>query len=416
MKLRQIHKIALSYVLAAWIALGVLTPCTVYGEDLEVPLIAAGTQDEMNRYELPDGRGFMTNLKQGDQGAMVAAFSFDQGLSYELYRNGVRISYVNEMLIQKEGAYEMKVISSYGGDRAYGLFTFSIVELDLGYLEQFQFGKVIESPDMEVKFDPKEGGFECMFPNLQSFQASVPNGGLAREEVRFTFPDNMTVVVRQEDRLTAPEEYRFWEPGSYMLTVTSMPDMQGRSTDYNTYVLRYYFRIIGEQVNDVDVVNAPQGFAISSVFRDGVPIRAPSREYHILNQDGEYRFVMTGTGLKVEYDVVFNRDTWAPLIHFHKEYDRFGNLKRVSYEGSETGKEVALSVNSEDAGSTRGTLTGSGAYMLRISDRAGNYREYRIVIPMAREFTRQDGVIVTFIILMAVTGFMIHARRHMRVL
>lgn len=416
MGIRQICKIGLTCVLAVWFALGISGPLAAFGEDLEVPLTAAGTQEEMNRYELPDGSGFLTNLKQGDEGAMVAAFSFDQGLSYELYRNGTRVSYVNEMLIQNEGSYEMKVIGSYGEDRAYGLFSFSIVELDLGYIEQFQFGKVVETPDMDVRFDREAGEFECVFPNTQSFRASVPNGGLSREEARFTFSDSMSVIVRYEDKITAPGEYRFWEPGSYMMTITSMPDMQGRSSDYNTYVLKYYFRIIGEQVNDVDVVNAPEGFYISSVYRGGVPIRSPSREYHVLKRDGEYRLVMTGTEMKVEYDVMVNRDTTAPLLHLKKEYDRFGNLKRVSYEGSESGRGVILTINGEDPGSVKGTLTDSGAYVLRIWDQAGNYREYRIVIPMAREFTWQNGAVITLIVLVTITGFMIHARRHMRVL
>ena len=83
-----------------------------FAADMEVMLIPAGTEEEMNRYELPDHKGFLTNLKSGDTEAVVAAFSFDDGLSYELYRDGEQVSYVNEMLIQASGSYEMRVFSS----------------------------------------------------------------------------------------------------------------------------------------------------------------------------------------------------------------------------------------------------------------------------------------------------------------
>ena len=144
-----------------------------FAADMEVMLIPVGTEEEMNRYELPDHKGFLTNLKSGDTEAVVAAFSFDDGLSYELYRDGEQVSYVNEMLIQASGSYEMRVFSSYGEDRAWASFPFTITEFDAAYLEEFQFGKVIEQPEMEMKFHRAEGEFEFFFPNGQSFRAKM---------------------------------------------------------------------------------------------------------------------------------------------------------------------------------------------------------------------------------------------------
>ena len=36
-----------------------------FAADMEVMLIPAVTEEEMNRYELPDHKGFLTNLKCG---------------------------------------------------------------------------------------------------------------------------------------------------------------------------------------------------------------------------------------------------------------------------------------------------------------------------------------------------------------
>ena len=57
-----------------------------------------------------------------------------------------------------------------------------------------------------------------------------------------------------------------------------------------------------------------------------------------------------------------------------------------------------------------------GVYILSVEDRAGNVREYRVTIPYEREFSTKNTIIVTFMILLAISGFMIYARRNMRVI
>ena len=63
-----------------------------------------------------------------------------------------------------------------------------------------------------------------------------------------------------------------------------------------------------------------------------------------------------------------------------------------------------------------GELTDGGVYILSVEDRAGNVREYRVTIPYEREFSTKNTIIVTFMILLAISGFMIYARRNMRVI
>lgn len=43
-------------------------------------------------------------------------------------------------------------------------------------------------------------------------------------------------------------------------------------------------------------------------------------------------------------------------------------------------------------------------------------REYRVTIPYEREFSTKNTIIVTFMILLAISGFMIYARKNMRVI
>ncbi|MBS5604995.1 MAG: hypothetical protein KHX84_11655 [Enterocloster asparagiformis] len=387
-----------------------------FAADMEVMLIPAGTEEEMNRYELPDHKGFLTNLKSGDTEAVVAAFSFDDGLSYELYRDGEQVAYVNEMLIQASGSYEMRVFSSYGEDRAWASFPFTITEFDAAYLEEFQFGKVIEQPEMEMKFHRAEGKFEFFFPNGQSFRATVPDGGVTRGEVSLTVPDHLTAVVKYEDSIVTGDSHTFWKPGNYMVMLSSMPDLQGRSVDYNTYVKYFYFRIIPERVNDMEVMNAPAGFYIRSVTRNGAGIKPGSREYYRMERDGRYRFVLGSEKAGVEYTLELEKDTVAPVIHFKRSYGRFGDLKSVSYSIGNQDAAVKVKLNGDYYMAPSGELTDGGVYILSVEDRAGNVREYRVTIPYEREFSTKNTIIVTFMILLAISGFMIYARRNMRVI
>ena len=60
-------------------------------------LIPVGTEEEMNRYELPDHKGISHQSEVRGHGSGCGGISFDDGLSYELYRDGEQVSYVNEI-------------------------------------------------------------------------------------------------------------------------------------------------------------------------------------------------------------------------------------------------------------------------------------------------------------------------------
>lgn len=387
-----------------------------YGQEMEVPLIPSGTEEEMNKYEMPDGRSFSTNLKPGDQAAMVGAFSFEDGLLFELYKDGKRISYTNEMLIQESGSYEMKIISSYGEDTVYCLFPFSIAGFSAEYMDQFQFGNMVEQPDMKMEFDKSSRDFLFTFPNGKSFRTTIPQGGLTQGEVVFQIPDDMTAVVRYNDRIQTSDAARFWQPGNYMIVLTSMPDMQGRTSDYNSYVLRFYFRIIPAIVNDTEIINAPEGFSIRSVTRNGAGVKVESRRFCHMKADGQYRIIFASEKEGVEYDLELFKDTVAPLLNIEKSYDFYGNIRQAVYEKREQDSTVTVKLNGSLYQSESRVLTEGGVYVLKTTDEAGNVREYKLMIPFAREFTLKNKIIVILVLLLTVSGFMIYTRRNMRVL
>lgn len=387
-----------------------------YGQEIEVPLSHVGTEEEMDKYEMPDGKSFLTNLKPGEQAAIIGAFSFEEGLEYELYKDGNRVSYVNEMLIQDAGMYRMKIVSRYGEDTVYSLFQFTIVPFNAGYLDQFQFGNVVEQPELEIEFDKEKREFIFTFPNSQSFRATIPQGGITRGEVGFEIPETMAAMIKYEDQILVSDVKSFWQPGNYQMTLTSSPDIQGRTTDYNTYILHFYFRIIPEIVNDTEIMNAPAGFYIRSVSLNGAGMKLFSGEYYQMKKDGRYQFIFTSEETNVEYTLELEKDTVAPILNIRQSYDRYGNVKWAAYETKEPGSTITVKQNGSLYHSASPELKEGGVYDLSIEDEAGNIRRYKIIIPFAREFTMKNKIIVILVMFLAVTGFMIYARKSMRVL
>ena len=397
--------------------LGVSAEEAETGEDV---LRYMGLVDEFHRYEFSDGRGFYTTLKNGETDALVAAFSFDEGISRAFTREGEAYLYEEGGVIQEAGLYQVVIFHS--GLMESALFTFSVstaaesgAELpDLaGMLQELFAGKQEANVPLTGGYDPEMQRYTYAFPDGAAFSATIPNGAIGSRAALY-FTAGITVECWYEGEKTAYESGSVCtRPGAYHFVLYH----RGRGEDggETAYTAAYYALLLDGPSNAVDVVNAPADFCILSVMREGEAVQPENAHTLRLRQDGAYFITFVSDFFPQQYyNVRLERDTRAPLLYF-TEGALSGALDQpVAYSPSEPDCFLEVTMN-YDPYPVTGWLADNGSYQLRIRDTAGNVRSYYITVdvPVAVGMGTVAWIL-TGAVLAAVILWMLHLRRKSR--
>lgn len=294
-----------------------------------------------------------------------------------------------------------------------------IIEEYLNAMENVP-GEVAEAKLVQplLEISVRGQGLEYRLPDGNVFFSSVPNGMLTGEPVEFRPPDNALSLIQVDDELAAMQSReRFTEPGSYRIRMLCYSPVSGREINYTVYEVLFYFTILEPVTRQVGVVQAPEGFVITGVRKDGIRQEADSHRYVFLQQDGAYEIDYEkeeGQPLALQTRLV--RDTTAPFLNFSQEMGREAVPSPLSFQPSEPDCTIRMLYNGSSGYAVSNTLTTAGIYELRVSDRAGNSRSYQVRIRQTYEFMDYRLMIAGILLFGGIVLWMGFLRGHMRVL
>lgn len=261
-------------------------------------------------------------------------------------------------------------------------------------------------------------GLEYRLPDGSVFFSSVPNGMITGEPVEFRPPDNALSLIQVDDELAAMQSReRFTEPGSYRIRMLCYSPLKGREINYTVYEVLFYFTILEPVTRQVGVVQAPEGFVITGVRKDGSRQEPDSGWCVFLQEDGVYEIDYEkeeGQPLKLKTRLA--RDTTAPFLNFSQEVGRDAVPSPLSFQPSEPDCTIRMLYNGSSGYAVSNTLTTAGIYELRVSDRAGNSRSYQVRIRQTYELMDYRLMLMGVVLFGGIVLWMFFLRRHMRVL
>ena len=396
-----------------------LTPMTVYGVEVDLRRVAA-EDEEIYRYEFPNGLGVETTIPMGSSDQMITIFAFDEGIEYQMYRDGEQIVYSQDDLLMEDGDY---VLHMKAQDYT-ATFEFSLS----GSAEEYDisFGSIVTVQKLDGGYSHSKQRFVYTFPNGASVTANIPIGNISSSHVTFSFSGAVSGTLLKDD---APADFTVGETiseeGVYRLSLTAMPDITDategtfddmETTDTNIYKADFCFRILSSPCSDMGVYNPPQDFEITGVSLDGKAAEFSS-DYCLLDKDGSYSFQLRHKAdSSVTGKASLQIDRLAPYLTFPQGGAGGEAEGTVLLRKSEESAEVTILKDQEPYLGDPTKLTDPGYYQITIRDEAGNQREYRLRLTEAFHFSWTTLVIILLIAAAVVVAIAVFARRNMRVI
>ncbi len=281
-------------------------------------------------------------------------------------------------------------------------------------------GKAEQAEVVTPELEPivTDRGVEYHLPNGEWFVSSVPNGMITGEPVEFYPPDNGLSVVRIGDGEPAMQEQgRFTKPGSYQIQMLCFSPLSDSQADSKAYEVSFFFTILEEEESHLGVVQAPEGFIISDVRRNGKKQQEDGGRWVFLEGDGifEIDYADEKTGAK-KFETRLVRDTVAPFLNFSQNMEDGRAEAPLSFQPSEPDCVVMVRYNGISGYASVNTLTVPGIYELSVADKAGNSRSYLVRLEQVYKLFDKRAVIIAVIFLAGVAVWMAGLRRSMRVL
>ncbi len=251
---------------------------------------------------------------------------------------------------------------------------------------------VTEDPELLLSYNAGTQRYTYTLPDQSSFSLSVPNTAVSTQPVQLLLPDNMQMESCQKDGVSIYQESTaFKDSGTYDLTVLSVGE---GSVDENNpsevkmgenYRFHLHFQICDNLNNLLEYIQAPEGFVLSAVTRNGVR-QTVEKNYYFLPGDGSYVFEFLSEADNLPYELRYAFDATAPRLSFDgldAENMGRGRVQVRSTEictaevmhGSET---YNLKQNSQEK--IEDSISGVGVFRLTAMDSVGNSRNYLVYI------------------------------------
>lgn len=256
-----------------------------------------------------------------------------------------------------------------------------------------------ESAPTGQGFDAEQNLYYYTFRDGSRFMIGVPQNGISNSAVLVVLPTGGSGKVSMgENSMDLPERVSVNEDGNYHIEVTSAG---GESISWN-------FSVMSHAVSSLAQIQAPEGYYISSIVKDGVPVEGiHEAKTYDLKADGSY--TVSFLSYYEEYPEWFLAamlDTQAPTLQF-SGIDESGKAtgKTVEYKPSEENVAVTVTKGKKTVKTFHNTIEGSGTYVVTVSDAAGNQTTYEIKIPYRAD---KMTVLLVVVVWLLALGFVIY--------
>ena len=318
---------------------------------------------------------------------LLLSFGFSQTVMAEPAES---TAFETQSLSESEAA-ELQQLPNGMSDDAAASYTeqmddiYSTGDVDTGFA-------IIEDPDLVLGYHEASGMYTYTLPDGSRFAVSVPNTAVTTQTVRLVLPENMLLQSCTRDGVDQYElSKELTEPGSYTLQLleTGMAsydaDNPTELQNTNNYSFTLHFRICENVNNSLELVQAPEGFQISAVSRNGKRSEE-ARSYYFLPGDGSYVFEFRSLENDIPYELRFTLDETPPRLSFEglgedriaKSPLAVSSAEPCTVEVQHNGENYHLSQDKQQH--IQGSLTGNGVFRLTAEDAAGNTRSYVVLL------------------------------------
>lgn len=245
---------------------------------------------------------------------------------------------------------------------------------------------------------------ETLFTGTE-FDANVQNGATVNGSVYFRFPEENTLVPiltknGEEVEYTPGDEIT--EDGWYCLKLTdTVPEYE---TVYKGMEEpRFYFQIINQPVNDLQLLFVPKGENIVSLEKDG-NYAVASAAYAKFDEDGQYTLTYT-TKSGTDEVISITKDTTPPDVLVVL------SSGKAEVQIQEENVTATLYKDGEEVEYTD-AITEPGSYELHVKDEAGNESVDTFKIQFRLSMATVIAVMLIIAIVAGIVVFVIRVRKH----
>ncbi|MEF9938906.1 MAG: hypothetical protein RR768_02155 [Clostridium sp.] len=245
--------------------------------------------------------------------------------------------------------------------------------------------------------------------NGKRFYSNIPNGMVTNRGVVMELETGDFFYTLTRDNLPVDyiSERVITDSGYYHLNVIAFPEIaegdipeptmeelysnQSMPTfelyeDAAVYSADFYFTISQTAENRMDFINAPEGYHIRYLEKDGVKVNPDAERWHRLTEDGTYHFLWQPEKAEMpSCETVIARDTTPPLLIIRGVGHDGTAAHGVTMHSEEPGVVVTVS-----NGASNWKLEGEqienerirqpGIYSITTEDQVGNRSRYTMVV------------------------------------
>lgn len=222
-----------------------------------------------------------------------------------------------------------------------------------------------------IYYDPVKRAFAHEIGEVLSamLYCSVPDGTVTDEMVSITVPGGCSAqLFRNGVQLDNPNLSSVSRPGSYVLSISG-------SAAGSIQPLR--FTIVDSVTGLIDSYRMPDGFLISAVTMNGMPVPYSATEAD-LSSEGDYSVQYRCEAADLNWRLNVTTDHTTPELRLEAVTDGYA---KGPVDISDVEKDAAILVELDGKSIPyEKTLTRSGSYRIVLTDKAGNTTEYRFSI------------------------------------
>ena len=249
-------------------------------------------------------------------------------------------------------------------------------------------------------FYSSEDGLYHYTVNGGEVAINIPSGGITNGDVSVFFSSGTTPSVFNNGKeIFLIKDNRLTETGRYIILF----DATGRDS--------IEFTISGKYESLVYGFTAPSGFTITSATRNGKAISSES--FIDMTEEGEYAVTYGCREAGTSHSFSFTVDHTAPVLELKGVKNGYANGP-VDISDIPDDATVSLTFNGKPMKYQK-ELTKTGTYVIRVTDEAGNFNEYKVVISFYFNFNSFIFFGIIILIVAAVVAYIIYVRKKMRV-
>ena len=236
-------------------------------------------------------------------------------------------------------------------------------------------------------------------------QSNVARGMVTQSPVSLSFPEGVTPTLYKEGIVIEGVDFsNITALGSYSVALQS-----GSSTVSNVI----YFTIVGDYCGYLYSMELPSGFQYVSVYKDGQAISPGS--LLDLSEEGEYIINTVCTATQKSYSVKTIIDHTAPTLALEAVNEKGIARGPVDISDQEEGTYISVYLNDKLQSNPGTELTGTGHYIIVLTDQANNTTNYQFQIQMY--FDMNSWILIGILVLLigALVGYIFYTRKHLRV-